>query len=324
MCTAISCRWQDHYFGRNLDIEVSYQEQVVITPRGRRYALRNGNEFHNKMAFIGMASVVGDTPLYYEAANEKGLCIAGLNFPGVAVYHDPKEGMDNITPYELIPWVLGQCGSVKEARVLLERMNLTNIPFSPQIPLAPLHFMFSDGQESLVAEPREDGLKLYENPYHVMANNPPFEYHLWNLRNYRHLSPSNRENRFSPAYELGDYAVGMGAMGLPGDASSASRFVRTAFHLANSRGGETELDRVTEFFHILDTVAMVRGATLTNDGKEDITLYSCCIDAAHGIYYYKTYGNSQLTAIRMDQVDLDADRLYCYDLNRNQQICWGN
>ncbi len=324
MCTAISCRWQDHYFGRNLDIEVSYREQVVITPRGRHYALRSGTQFRTQTALIGMASVVGDTALYYEAANEKGLCAAGLNFPGVAVYHEPREGMDNITPFELIPWILGQCGSVREARVLLERLNLTNIPFSPQMPLAPLHFMFSDGRESLVAEPREDGLKLYDNPYHVMTNNPPFEYHLWNLRNYRHLCPANRENRFSPAYELGDYAVGMGAVGLPGDVSSASRFVRTAFHLANSRGGETELDRVTEFFHILDTVAMVRGAAITNDGKEDITLYTCCIDAAHGIYYYKTYGNSQLTAIRMDQVDLDGDQLYCYDLNRSQQICWGN
>lgn len=320
MCTAISYRSQDHYFGRTLDLEFSYGEQVVITPRKKEFQLKNGTVFHNTYALIGMATVMGDYPLYYEAANEAGLAGAGLNFVGNAVYQPPKEGMDNITPFELLPWILGQATSVAEVRTLFTNLNISNQPFSEQVPLAQLHFMFSDKKESIVVESMADGIKVYDNPYHVMTNNPPFAYHRCNMDNYLNLSPKNGENQFSSQYQLSNYGVGMGALGLPGDVSSSSRFVRAAFHLTNAVKEDTEAGCVTQFFHIMDSVSMMKGPTLTGDGKYDITQYTSCINVDQGIYYYKTYGNNRITAISMKKADLDGEKLIVFPLRTEQEI----
>ena len=134
-----------------------------------------------------MATVVDDIPLYYEAANEKGLAMAGLNFPGNAVYHMAVEDKDNIAPFELIPWILGQCANVQEARKYLSKINLVNISFSEKMPLAPLHWMISDDKESIIVESMEDGLYIYEDKIGVLTNNPPYEYHRWNINNYQHI-----------------------------------------------------------------------------------------------------------------------------------------
>ena len=324
MCTAISYRSQDHYFGRTLDLEFSYGEQVVITPRNRVFHLKNGTEFRNTYALIGMATVMGDYPLYYEAANEAGLAGAGLNFVGNAVYQPPKEGMDNITPFELLPWILGQATSVAEVRKLFANLNISNQPFSEQVPLAQLHFMFSDKAESIVVESMADGIKVYDNPYHVMTNNPPFAYHRCNMDNYLNLSPKNGGNQFSSQYQLSNYGVGMGALGLPGDVSSSSRFVRAAFNLTNAVQENTEAGCVTQFFHIMDSVSMMKGPTLTDDGKYDITQYTSCINVDQGVYYYKTYGNNRITAISLKHADLDSENLTVFPLRKEQEIYFEN
>ncbi len=318
MCTSMTWRRGDTYFGRNLDLEFSYGEQVVVTPRKYRFPLKNGQEFHSRYALMGMGVVAQEYPLYYEAFNERGLAMAGLNLPRSAVYQDVKEGMDNITPFELIPWILGQAETVAEARTLLSRLNLTNIPFGPELPLSPLHFMLSDRTESIVVEPLQEGLRIYDNPYEVMTNEPPFDFQLWNLQQYRHLSPKNQETAFTPLRSMESYAVGMGAVGLPGDASSISRFVRAAFNLANSDCDDTEAACVGQIFHVLDSVSMVKGATITDSGKPDITVYSCCMELEKRRYYYKTYDNSQITVLHMDHADLDGEHLTVYALNKTQ------
>lgn len=324
MCTSISYRKKNLYFGRNLDLEYSYNEQVVITPRNYLFRLRNGEDFYTKYALIGIATVFADYPLYYEASNERGLVMAGLNFPGNACYLASKEDAVNITPFEFIPWLLGQAETISDVKELLQNLNLTNISFTKEMPLSPLHFMVSDKSSSIVIEPMEDGLHIYDNPYDVMTNNPPFEYHLWNMNNYMNLTPEVGKNNFSSQYELKTYCVGMGSIGLPGDTSSASRFVRAAFNLTNAPDDDNEDANVTQVFHILDSVSMLKGSTLTQDRKNDMTLYSCCINADKGIFYYKTYGNNQINAICLDRVNLDSDSLYTYDLNKTQNINYQN
>ena len=324
MCTAISYRKSNHYFGRNLDVEFTFQEKVVITPRNYLFRLKNGSEFKNSYALIGVAAVLEDYPLYYEAANEAGLAMAGLNFPGNAVYQSPCEGKDNITAFELIPWILGQARTVDDAQALLEKLNLTSLTFNEHMPTSPLHFMISDRERSIVAEPMADGLHIYENPFDVMTNNPPFDYHLWNMNNYLNLTPEDAKSRFSKEYPLTSYGVGMGALGLPGDTSSASRFVRAAFNLTNSSCGETEAENVSQFFHVLDSVAMLKGSTLTAKGENDITLYSCCINTDTGVFYYKTYNNNQITAVRLNEENKSSDSLTVFGLNWEQNIKYEN
>ncbi len=305
MCTAISYHANDHYFGRNLDLHYHYHEQVTIMPRNYPLVFRKEREILSHYATIGMATVVDGQPLYYDATNEYGLSMAGLNFPGNAVYQEEIPGMHNIAPFELTSWVLGQCKSVQEAVNLLNNTNLLRIAFSDTLPLTPLHFMLADKDRSVVIEPMKDGLQILDNPIGVLTNNPPFSYQMQNLQNFLNLTREEPTNRFSKASNLVPYSNGMGAMGLPGDLSSASRFVRAAFTLGNALRYESEEENVSQFFHILDVVKQTEGCVSVGNGFEK-TVYSSCCNTNAGIYYYTTYFNRQITAIDMHQQDLDG------------------
>ena len=318
MCTAISCRGQGCLFGRNLDIDASYGEEVVITPKNFRFPLKNGGEYRTRYRLMGMAVVMEGRPAYYEAMNDRGLAMAALNFPESAVYHPYQPGMDNIALCELLPWVLGQAENLAQAKALLERLNICN----PEgLPTAPQHFMLGDRTGTLVAEPVAEGLKLYDNPFNVMTNEPPFPYHMWNLRNYRNLTREPGENRFSRSYALDSYGVGMGSLGLPGDASSASRFVRAAFNLENSVWGEEKKQRISQFFHVLDSVAMLPGPVLTKVRRVDLTTCSCCMDLEDRVYYYTTWGNRRITAVPMDLAQPGEERLVRVPLRMEEDFC---
>lgn len=320
MCTCITFKTKDHYFGRNMDIECHFNENIVITPREYLFSLKNGTSFHTKYAMIGMANVISDYPLYAEATNEMGLSIAGLYFPNNAVYFNEKKEKLNITPYELIPYLLGQYQSVEEIKEMIHCINISNIPFSQSIPLSDLHFMISDEKESIVLEQTTEGFKIYDNKIGVLTNNPTFDYHQTNLCNYMNLTANAVENHFSKQLELESYAQGMGAIGLPGDTSSASRFVRVAFHKWNSVCDEDENSSITQFFHILDTVQMTKGSTITKSGNYDVTIYSCCINTNTQTYYYKTYTNNQIHAIKMNEEDKKKSTLSIFSLIRRQEI----
>ena len=324
MCTCIDLKTKDYYFGRNLDLEYRFNEKVVITPRNYELDLKKGPTIKNKYAMIGMAAVVDNYPLYAEASNEKGLCIAGLDFKNNAYYTDVKIGKINITPYELIPWVLGNFANINELKNIITNINLINIPFSKDMNLTPLHWMISDEKGCLVIEQTKEGLNVYSNPIRVLTNNPPFPYHLENIKNYINLTPGIAENRFSDKIELKPYSNGMGAIGLPGDSSSASRFIRAAFNKLNSATEYNEEASVSQFFHILDSVAVIKGTTKTTNNKYNITNYSSCINASKGIYYYKTYDNSQITAVQMTEKNINSDKLSIYELIEKQQIKYLN
>lgn len=320
MCTAITYETKDFYFGRNLDLHISYGEKVVITPRNYPFHFRNGRTLQDHYAMIGMASVSGGYPLYYEATNEKGLSVAGLNFPDNATYYPSVENLDNIAPFELMLWLLGQCATVEEASELLDRMNLWDMPFSDQLPLSPLHWLIADRKRSIVLEPLTEGLKIFENPVGILTNNPPFEYHMYNLVNYMNITAQIPQNRFSEKITMKPYSLGMGSFGLPGDLSSASRFVKAAFTKLNSVSGDSESESVSQFFHILGSVTQQRGLTAVESGEYEYTIYSSCCNTDKGIYYYRTYNNNQINAVAMFAEDLNSDQLIRYPLMEGQQI----
>ena len=324
MCTAITYQTKQLYFGRTLDYECSYGEQVTVTPRNYPFDFRHAGPVHTHYAMIGMAHVADGYPLYYDAVNEKGLCMAGLNFVGNAVYAQPKPDRTNIAQFEFIPWLLGRCASVAQARTELSKLNLTGTPFSAALPAAQLHWLIADQKEAVTIESAADGLHVYENPVGVLTNNPPFEQQLFNLNNYMQLSPKQPENRFSESLPLHCYSRGMGALGLPGDLSSPSRFVRAAFVRANARAAQTEDASVSQFFHILTSVEQQRGCCELDDGQFEITLYSSCCNADRGIYYYTTYDNRQITGVKLHAADLDSAQLTAYPLVDTQQIRWEN
>ena len=246
--------------------------------------------------------------------NEKGLGMAGLNFVGNAAYAEPVDGMQNVAQFEFIPWILSRCATIPDVREALARMNLVGTPFSPQMPAASLHWIIADKNEAIVVESMADGLHVHDDPAGVLTNNPPFDLQMFHLNNYLGLSPRQPENHFSPELPLATYSRGMGALGLPGDLSSQSRFARVAFTRANSISGDSEEESVSQFFHILGSVDQQRGCCEVAEGKYEITIYTSCCSAETGTYYYTTYENHQITAVDMKKEALDSDALIRYPM----------
>ncbi|HGF8210872.1 TPA: choloylglycine hydrolase [Enterococcus faecium] len=324
MCTGITYSTKDHYFGRNFDYEISYNEVVKVTPRNYLLEFRKVKNLNSHYAMIGIAAGVADYPLYYDATNEKGLSMAGLNFSGYADYKEYQEGKENVSPFEFIPYILGQCATVNEAKKYLDNINLVNIDFSKDLPLASLHWILADKEQSIVIESMKDGIHIYDNPVGVLTNNPSFDYQLFNLNNYRVLSSETPKNNFSDKIDLQDYSRGMGGIGLPGDLSSVSRFVKATFTKLNSVSGDSESESISQFFHILGSVEQQKGLCDVGDGKYEYTIYSSCCNMDKGIYYYRTYENSQITAVGMNKEDLDSDKLISYPIIEEQQIKYVN
>ena len=312
MCTAAYYKTDGAYLGRTLDYEFSYGEQIALTPRNFPLSFGDAGTLQTHYAILGMAHVADGYPLYYDAMNEKGLGMAGLNFVGNARYAEPVPGKDNVPQYAFIPWVLSRCATLEEARALLSRMNLTGTPFSPRLPAAQLHWILADATGAVTVESTAEGLMVYDNPAGVLTNNPPFPYQLFQLNNYRHLTRDNPENTFG--LPLDAYSRGLGGMGLPGDLSSQSRFVRAAFTAANSLSGEDEDASVSQFFHILGSVDQTRGLCRLPNGKYEITIYTGCMSLSRGIYYYTTYENRTVTAVDLHRENLEGTALRCWRL----------
>ena len=301
-------------------MEFSYNETVTVTPRNYPFQFRKVKALESHYAMIGMAFVVDNYPLYYDATNEKGLSMAGLNFPENADYKQEAEEKDNVTPFEFIPWILGQCSTIKEVKELLGRINLININYSEKLPLSPLHWMISDRNESITVEFVKEGMKIYDNPVGILTNNPTFDIQMFNLNNYINITKEVPENRFSSKLDLDIYSRGMGAIGLPGDLSSSSRFVKAAFTKLNSVSGTSESESISQFFHILNSVNQERGCVRLAEDTYEITIYSSCCNVDKGVYYYKTYENSQITGVDMHNENLDSQSIVSYPLIKEQQI----
>lgn len=323
MCTAITFKGSDNYFGRTLDLEYSYNETVTVTPRFYPFHFRNSSRIDYHYAMIGMATVVNGYPLYYEATNEAGLSMAGLNFPGNAHYFKKAEGKLNLASFEFIPFILSKCDSVSSAKEVLQSINLTDTPFSCNFSPSPLHWIIADKAEAITVESTKDGLAVYDNPVGVLTNNPTFPYHMDHLSTFMNLSPYPHENKLSEILDLKSFSRGTGALGLPGDCTSQSRFVRAAFNKLNAAVYETKEENVNQFFHILSSVEQIKGTVKTDEGKDVITVYTSCCNTDKGIYYYTTYGNRSITGVDMHRENLESTRLISYPL-RNAEIFMEN
>lgn len=273
-------------------------------------------------ALIGMAVAPKGYPLYYDAVNECGLCAAGLRFAENAVYRPAQGGKCNLAQFELIPFLLAKCATVGEARAYLARLNVTDEAYDENMPPAPLHWLIADKREAIVVEPLAGGVSVRENPVGVMTNDPPFSEQIAQLSRHMALSPRSPKNAFCPALDLRPSGLGSGAFGLPGDLSSQSRFVRAAFVRCNARSDGTEEGSVNAFFHILESVQQTRGCCVSDEGDEEVTLYSSCCNARTGTYYYTTYENHAITAVAMGEREgtklvriplVRRERIFCAD-----------
>lgn len=311
MCTSLSLPTPSgtNLFGRTLDLDAHFGETVTLTPRRYPFAFADCYPHTRHYALLGMATVMDGTsasgyPLYAEAMNEKGLCMAGLRFAESAVYETaPKDGWLNLAPWELIPCLLGTCATVGEVRDALGNICVVDKPFSDTVGTAPLHWHITDADPShggLIAEVTAEGMKLYDDrEVGVLTNEPPYPAQLARTETLQSLR--------------GD------TPGLPGDYSSPARFVRAATlrrwaveatETEGADGARGEGDRaaaVAQFFSILGAVSPTKGAVVTEDGGCHRTLYTCCMDTGAGVYHWRTEGETAARSVAFGESDLNGE-----------------
>lgn len=315
MCTSIIFSPRDHYFGRNLDLEVTFGQQVVITPRDYVFKFRDMPEIDHHYAMVGIALNADSYPLYFDAANEKGLGMVGLNYPDNAIYYDVKEGKDNIASFEFIPWILGQAATVAEAKKLLSTINITKKNFSDKMQASPLHWIIADKTGvSIVVETDADGMHVYDNPVGCLTNNPQFPKQLSNLNNYQDVSPAMPKNNFSSKIKMDGYSRGLGSRNLPGGMDAESRFVRVAFNKFNAPVADTEEENIDTYFHILHSVEQQKGLDQVGPDAFEYTIYSDGTNLDKGIFYYTTYTDKQIKVVDMNKENLDSKDLITFDM----------
>lgn len=307
MCTAMYFPVGGGFLGRNLDLEHGYGEQVTVTPVGY---------LDNRYAMVGMAVNHNGYPLYFDGVNQAGLAMAGLRFPHSARYAPDTTDTVTVAPYELIPTLLGRCHSVDQAVSLLRGLRLCHRSPSPEYPVAPLHWILTDGARCVVIESTESGLHILDNPAGVLTNEPPLPSQLKLLSNYAHLSPADPQNGWQIPLSRG-----VGSVGLPGNFSSPGRFVRGAFALAHATATDQPVGQV---FHLLDTTAVPEGCVRLPDGRQVTTRYASCMDLRQGTYYYRTYGCHRIHAVALGRQSLATDALTTFPLPEREDVKWEN
>lgn len=316
MCTALL--WQG-LSGRTLDLDRSYNEQVILTPRRFPLSFRHLSPTAAHHAMVGMAHLSGGVPLYYDAVNELGLFAAALNFPGCAHYVAPASHRPSLCSFEVIPWVLSRCANVKQAQEVLDGISLADTPFSPSLPTTPLHWFIADRKESVVLEATREGVHIWADPVGVLTNAPAFPTQLTHLDHFPTLSSLPPIRTFPTGSDAPLSGSGMGALGLPGDLSSPSRFVRCAFMADCCPAAEEETENINRFFRILDTVAQPPGCNRPDGEHSMVTRYaSCC--TPEGRYCYTTQEHRGICAVDLGRSVLDGRELSCFPLPSRQEI----
>ncbi len=321
MCTAISdVSLGRHLFGRTLDLECSYGEQITIAPSQFIFNFKYEKKIDTHSTIIGTAHVSYGHPLFYDAINGDGLAVAALNFPHFAHYSESVGKRSHaVASYELLPWVLCKCKSVDEAKKLLSDTDVTADSFSDELPPTPLHWLIADKSGAIVAEPLQDGLHIIDDPLGVLTNSPPFEHQLLRLQEIIGISPHTPRNTLCPELEIKPYTRGLGGIGLPGDLSSTSRFCRAIFAKKSTLPELDKTAAVSRFFHIMDMVSQPNGCVVTAEGQAVRTVYTSCADTSDGSYYFTTYGNRRIRRANISQAPSDTE-LFTIEMRDSEDI----
>jgi len=313
MCTCINITGRSGFFGRTLDLDYSFNEKVIITPRNYIIDFKCEKSIFSHYAIVGIGTIVENFPLYAEASNEHGLSIAYLNFNGFARYNEIKKDKLNLAVYEVGLFFLSKYKNVDQIKNEIEKINIINIPYNDKTSLTDLHIMIADNKESIVIEQTSYGLKVYENKYNVLTNNPEFSFHENNLSRYMGLSNLSPTNNIDKCIDFNVYSLGFGAMGLPGDYSSPSRFVRAFFNKSKVVFPEDNKERIITYFKLLDSVSIIKGCVKTSNGYH-YSRYASCFSYNDKSFYYKTYYSNEIVKINMFNKDLSQNKLIAIEL----------
>jgi len=306
--------------GRTVEFGVFLDTSIVVVPRNYEFTgtttLGPGKRWKSKYASVGMILV--DNEVIVDGMNEKGLVTASFYFPGYAKYAvtTEKNRHISISSSDFTQWILSMFATVDEVREAIEKGEVAISPvltpgFPPQV--QPFHFIVYDRTgKSIVIEPLDGKLKIYDNPIGVITNSPTFDWHMTNLRNYVNLLAHTPDEVKVFGVTLKPLGQGAGMLGLPGDFTPPSRFVRATAFTATAVPAKTADGGVLQMFHILNNFDIPVGAARTiEDGKvySDYTMLTVVRDTKNLRFYFKTYEDQRIKMVDMKKFDLNGKRI---------------
>lgn len=330
-CTGITLKPKDGsiIFARTLEFAMDLQSDIIIVPRGKESVGtapgdRPGLRWRTKYGAVG-ANAFG-MPVTIDGLNDKGLSVGLFYFPGFAKYQEVKaeDFGKALAPWELGAFLLGTCADVKEAVAAAKTVRVGEVVQKDMGIVPPAHYIVNDANGgSVVLEYVGGELQVHANPLGVMSNSPTFDWHMTNLSNYVTMSAANVEKIDLAGKEIKGLGQGSGMLGLPGDFTPPSRFVRAVAFTKSAVPVDNAREGVLQAFHLLNQFDIPKGAARgVEQGKEvaDYTLWTSAADLKNLRYYFRTYHNSRIRMVDLKSVDLDAKEIKTISMKGEEQI----
>lgn len=297
-------------YTRTMEFAIDTKSRLVGLPRHLALTGQKGLAWESRYAAIGMNAF--GMPALLDGMNEKGLTGGILYFPGFAQYTDPQAvgPGQGLAPWEFLTWALTRYATVAEVKAALPGIRVMSIEEPDMKIIPPVHYTLHDATgASIVIEPVDGVLKVYDNPLGVMTNSPEFPWHMTNLRNYVNLTPAN-----VPALHINNAVIqplgaGSGLHGIPGDLTPPSRFVRAAAMVMSAGKVEGGLKGVRMAEHISSNFDIPKGMVQVRDMPPDLTQWTSVADMGQKRYYIKTWGNPVLSGAGFDDFDVNSPAL---------------
>lgn len=324
MCTSVMYKnakgkW---FLARTMDFSFELGGRPVVIPRNFHFKSdAQATGFDTKLGFTGAGRDLNGYILV-DGVNEVGVGAATLYFDGLAKFADQTdENKTNLAPHEVINWILGNVTSVDDLKAKISDVNIVAVANDLFKMVVPLHWIVADKSGAcVVLEQDENSMKVMDDPVKVMTNSPDFQWHLKNLNNYVQLKPTSHSSKSYGDFESDAYGLGSGALGLPGDYTSVSRFVRAAFIRENTEKADTEAGSINALTHILNSVEIPKGVKADNEGGCDYSQYRGYMSLDEGAYYMQPYDDQTITRVVLTPELLNASEPSEYPLQNAQQF----
>ncbi|AVK63935.1 penicillin acylase [Lactobacillus sp. CBA3606] len=324
MCTSLTYQTTggDQFLARTMDFGFELGGRPVVIPRHHHFtSVTNATGFDAPYSFVGTGRDLNGYVLV-DGVNEFGVSAAALYFSGQAHYAaEPVDAKTNLAPHELVMWLLGNLKRAAELGDRLDELNITEAAAPLLNIVVPLHWIISDRSgATYVLEQEADGIHFMKNPVGVMTNSPDFDWHLKNLSNYVELQPESHVNRQYGDLEVKAFGPGTGALGMPGDYTSPSRFIRTVFMRTHTEAVTTDAAAVNALSHMLNSVEIPKGVKIKDDGSADYTQYRAYMSMHEPAFYMQPYNDQTITRVALTADLMNAAEPAEFPLATSQQF----
>lgn len=330
-CTGITIKPKDGsaIFGRTLEFAQDLESNVIIIPRNRENVgstpdQKPGLRWTSRYAMMGMNAF--QLPVIVDGLNERGLHVGIFYFPGYTDYQklSEKDLANSISPVELPLYLMGTCQNVEEVEAAVKKIKVGNVVMPQMGGVPPFHYIANDASgKSIVIEYVKGKLNLYKNPLGVITNAPSFDWQMTNLSNYVNLLTNNVSDIKLEGVEIKGFGQGSGMLGLPGDFTPPSRFVRAVAFSSSAFPVTTAKEGVLQTFHILNQFDIPKGAARgVEQGKVvgDYTMWTGVSDLTNLRYYFRTYDDSSIRMVNLNSLNLDAQEIQTIYIQGPEQI----